>query len=160
MYIEGESCCGKSTLLRAIYGLIEHPLRVMGCSVLFSSKDGKKFNIVSLDINRLRKEVWWKYISFVPQNAQNVLNSMIRVKDHFIETGKNLGIEKNEILERMIYWLDTLGLSRDVASAFPIQLSGGMRQRIVIALVALLEPEVLLADESISALDVVNQRVL
>lgn len=157
--IAGESGCGKSTLIRILYGYVEPPLTLKNGSIELYAKDGSVYNIPSLSINNLRNKVWWKHISYIPQNAMNVLNPSMRIRDHFAEIYReHLGLEKREAYSTARKYIESFGLPIDVLSAFPHQLSGGMKQRIVIALSLLLEPDLVLADEPTSALDVINQR--
>ena len=156
--IAGESGCGKSTLLKTLYDIVEFPLEIdSGKVVLSGVKNGKNF---SYESGQIRKS-WWNNISYVPQAAQSVLNPIVRLKSQFLDSIPKED-RKNETqaqtLERVGKYLEELGLSRDVLEAFPFQLSGGMRQRAIIALATFMSPNVVLADEPTTALDVVVQR--
>lgn len=156
--IAGESGCGKSTLLKTLYDIIEFPLEIdEGKVVLSGEKNGKPFSFESGEI----RKSWWKHISYVPQAAQSVLNPIVRLKKQFLDSIPKED-RKNETeaqtLERVGKYLEELGLSRNVLEAFPFQLSGGMRQRAIIALATFMSPNVVLADEPTTALDVVVQR--
>jgi len=158
--LAGESGCGKSTLLRVIYGFVEPPLQIMEGSIILKTKN-EKFEINKLSIEELKKRVWWRYITWILQGAMNVLNPTMRIQDHFIEMMMLYSnVDRKEAYKFILEYLKSLGLPKEVASAYPTQLSGGMKQRIVIALALLFNPLVVLADEPTSALDVVTQRVL
>lgn len=156
--IAGESGCGKSTLLKTLYDIVEFPLEIdSGKVILSGEKNGTPFSYESGEI----RKSWWNNISYVPQAAQSVLNPIVRLKEQFLdsipqEDRKNE--TKEQTLERVGKYLEELGLSRDVLEAFPFQLSGGMRQRAIIALATFMSPNVVLADEPTTALDVVVQR--
>lgn len=156
--IAGESGCGKSTLLKTLYDIVEFPLEIdKGKVILSGEKNGKPFSYESGEI----RKSWWNNISYVPQAAQSVLNPIVRLKSQFLdsipkEDRKNETEEQT--LDRVGKYLEELGLSRDVLEAFPFQLSGGMRQRAIIALATFMSPNVVLADEPTTALDVVVQR--
>ncbi|MDE7188214.1 MAG: ABC transporter ATP-binding protein [Lachnospiraceae bacterium] len=156
--IAGESGCGKTTLLNSLYDIIEFPLVIdKGRVVLEGEKNGKKF---SYESGQIRK-TWWNNISYVPQAAQSVLNPIVRLKTQFIdsipkEDRKNETPEQT--LERVSAYLKELNLSPDVLESYPFQLSGGMRQRAIIALATFMAPGVVLADEPTTALDVVVQK--
>ena len=156
--IAGESGCGKSTLLKTLYDIVEFPLEIdQGKVVLSGEKNGQHF---SYESGQIRK-TWWNNISYVPQAAQSVLNPIVRLKSQFLdsipkEDKKNE--TKEQTLKRVGDYLTELGLSPDILESFPFQLSGGMRQRAIIALATFMSPNVILADEPTTALDVVVQR--
>ena len=156
--IAGESGCGKTTLLNTLYDIVEYPLVIdQGRVVLEGEKDGKKF---SYESGQIRK-TWWKNISYVPQAAQRVLNPIVRLKTQFIDSIPKEERKKEkpeEILKRVAEYLKELNLSPDVLESYPFQLSGGMRQRAIIALATFMSPSVVLADEPTTALDVVVQK--
>lgn len=156
--IAGESGCGKTTLLNTLYDIVEFPLVIdKGRVVLEGEKNGNKF---SYESGQIRK-TWWNNISYVPQAAQSVLNPIVRLKKQFIDSIPKED-RKNETeaqtLERVSSYLKELSLSPDVLEAYPFQLSGGMRQRAIIALATFMSPNVVLADEPTTALDVVVQK--
>ena len=156
--IAGESGCGKTTLLNTLYDIVEYPLVIdQGRVVLEGEKDGKKF---SYESGQIRK-TWGKNISYVPQAAQSVLNPIVRLKTQFIDSIPKEERKKEkpeEILKRVAEYLKELNLSPDVLESYPFQLSGGMRQRAIIALATFMSPSVVLADEPTTALDVVVQK--
>ncbi|MEM3926854.1 MAG: ABC transporter ATP-binding protein [Desulfurococcaceae archaeon] len=161
--IVGESGCGKSTLIRVIYGHIEPPLKVLKGNVIYVDQDGKSHNIVPAERDFLEKHIWWKKISWIPQAAQNIFNPLIKVYTHFEETLKAHGyrnIEEKESREMIAKHVKTLGLPSEVLDSYPHQLSGGMKQRVAIALATILHPKVVLADEPTSAVDVVVQKAI
>ncbi len=156
--IAGESGCGKTTLLNTLYDIVEFPLVIdKGRVVLEGEKNGSKFSYESGEI----RKTWWNNISYVPQAAQSVLNPIVRLKKQFVDSIPKED-RKNETeaqtLERVASYLKELSLSPDVLEAYPFQLSGGMRQRAIIALATFMSPNVVLADEPTTALDVVVQK--
>jgi peptide/nickel transport system ATP-binding protein len=156
--IAGESGCGKSTLLKALYGAVEPPLRLMGGKIYYMI-GGNEVDIYSLSSEEKRR-LRWEHISYVPQGSMSVLNPVIRLRDTFSdfigshESRKTRG----ETFEIVKEWLVELGLPTKILDAFPHQLSGGMKQRVTIALAALLKPRIIICDEPTTALDVVVQR--
>ncbi len=155
--IAGESGCGKSTLLKVMYDLLDYPLEVFSGSVrLYKGQSETDY----VETGRLR-DCWWKEISYVPQGAMHVMNPIARVEDQFFGTvsrGYHEKMTKKQIREIVAAYMKDLELSPDVLKAYPHQLSGGMRQRILIALATFLNPGVILADEPTTALDVVVQK--
>ena len=156
--IAGESGCGKTTLLKALYDIVEFPLVVdSGKMILSGEKNGQAF---SYETGQIRN-TWWNNISYVPQAAQSVLNPIVPLKNQFLDSipkADKKNETKEQTLKRVANYLEELSLSPDLLKAYPFQLSGGMRQRAIIALATFMSPNVVLADEPTTALDVVVQR--
>lgn len=156
--IAGESGCGKTTLLKLLYDMVSYPLRIDSGDVeLIVEKEGKSVRRKSGEI----RKSWWEDISYIPQAAQSVLNPIMRLKKQFLDSipkERRNGENDKQLLERVAEYLKELELSPDVLNAYPFQLSGGMRQRAIIALAAFMAPSLILADEPTTALDVVVQR--
>jgi peptide/nickel transport system ATP-binding protein len=155
--IAGESGCGKSTLLKVLLGMVTPPLTVLGGSVTYNFYYGQ-LDILTLKEPELRA-MRWKEVSYIPQGSMHVLNPVRRIRDTFRDfIGVHLRTSPREIDGMVRSYLSDLGLPDSVLDSFPHQLSGGMRQRVTIALATILSPKLILADEPTSALDVVVQR--
>jgi len=152
----GESGCGKTTLAMAILRLVQPPGRIVSGHVRLMGTD-----LVTLSDEELRR-VRWSQIALVPQGAMNSLNPIMRVKDQIadaIET--HLGNRPSaELKTRILRLLTMVGLPGRVYNLYPHELSGGMKQRVCIAMAIALTPSVIIADEPTSALDVVVQRIV
>jgi peptide/nickel transport system ATP-binding protein len=156
--IAGESGCGKTTLLKALFGAIERPLRLIGGKVYYRVVD-EMIDVTSLSAEEKRR-LRWEYVSYVPQGSMSVLNPVIRVKETYRDfiASHVSGRTRDEAFEIARRQIVELGLPPKILDAYPHQLSGGMRQRVTIALAALLKPRIIIADEPTTALDVVVQR--
>lgn len=156
--IAGESGCGKSTLLRALAAVIEPPLRQLGGQVIYHV-DGQEVDVSTLSDEALRR-LRWQFVSYVPQGSMSVLNPVIKLKSTYRDfiASHVAGKSRDEAFALAKKHIAELGLPARVMDAYPHQLSGGMRQRVTIALAALLEPAIIIADEPTTALDVVVQR--
>ena len=156
--IAGESGCGKSTLLKVMYDLIEYPLEISAGSVELEAKkpNGVEITYKNGEIRSRR----WKEISYVPQGAMHVLNPVRKIDTQFYDTiskrEKKMG--KKQMRDRIVAYLKELELPAEVMKSYPHQLSGGMKQRVMIALATFQSPALILADEPTTALDVVVQR--
>ncbi len=153
----GESGCGKTTAAMAILRLVQPPGRIIGGQAIIKEKT----DLLSLDTRSLRK-LRWKEISLIPQGAMNSLNPVMRVKDQIADAiqaheGKQ---SKDALKARILGLLDMVGLPSRVYNMYPHELSGGMKQRVCIAMAIALHPTVIVADEPTSALDVVVQRIV
>jgi peptide/nickel transport system ATP-binding protein len=158
--LAGESGCGKTTLLKALLGNIDPPLRHFGGRVLYRV-NGEYLNALSLPQGKKQK-LRWTYISYIPQGSMSVFNPVAKLRSTFMDFLEShvSGKARQELLRHVEKHLQCLGLSPRVLDAYPHQLSGGMRQRVAIALATLLKPRVILADEPTTALDVVAQRAV
>lgn len=156
--IAGESGCGKTTLMKTLYASIKRPLRLVNGTVLYS-KDEQEFDVYALRKEELRK-LRWQYMAYVPQGAMSIFNPVIKLKETYRDfLGSHIsGKTEAQMFEIAKDHIDQLGLPTSILEAYPHQLSGGMRQRVAIALAALLRPSVIFADEPTTALDVVVQR--
>ena len=150
----GESGSGKSTIALALMRLIKPPGCIEGGTVLL---DG--VNILAVPDDEMR-QLRLAAISLVAQGAMNSLNPVMRIRDQIVDALKDHGerMTERELTERVDYLLDRVGLRREVADMYPHELSGGMKQRVSIAVAISLRPRVIIADELTSALDVVVQR--
>lgn len=152
--VAGESGCGKSTLINVLMMNIRPPLRLVEGKIVL---DG--LPISQMRRNELKKEVWGKLVALIPQAALNALMPTLRIRDFIIDVVKHhMEKEDEEIVEMAKRRFEELNLPIDVIDLYPHELSGGMRQRAVIAIATLLNPKLLLADEVTSALDVSTQR--
>ena len=156
--IAGESGCGKTTLLKTLFGSIDPPLRLIGGNV-FYYVDGSGVDITTLDAEEKRR-LRLEYISYVPQGSMSVLNPVTKLKETYQDfIGSHVrGQTRRAAFDLARQHIAELGLPSNVLDAYPHQLSGGMRQRVTIALAALLKPRLIIADEPTTALDVVVQR--
>lgn len=151
--IVGESGCGKSTLGLSILNLQKPPGRIVAGSVRVDGVD-----ILALEGDGIRN-VRGPKIGMIFQNPLTSLDPLMSIKDHFIETlrAHEPKIKDDEALKRAETILEDLGIEKRRLSEYPFQLSGGMRQRIMIGLTLVLDPKLLLADEPTTALDVTVQ---
>jgi len=156
--IAGESGCGKTTLLKAIFGAFDPPLRLIDGHIFYYINN-QGVDVTTLRANEKRK-LRMEYISYVPQGSMSVLNPVVKVKGTYQDfIGSHVrGKTRKEAFELARQQISELGLPHNVLDSYPHQLSGGMRQRVTIALAALLGPRIMIADEPTTALDVVVQR--
>jgi peptide/nickel transport system ATP-binding protein len=155
--ISGESGCGKSTLALSLMGYYFPPLHYTSGEIII---DGK--NISGMDPDHVRKSILGTEIAYIPQSAMNALNPTQKII-HFIEDvvqAHHPTISKKEVYEMASERFEKLGLPETVLQKFPVELSGGMKQRTVIATSVILSPKVLIADEPSSALDVTSQKMV
>jgi len=149
----GESGCGKSTLARAIMGVLPEAARVAGGRLMFEGTD-----LVAMP-ERARKQLRWRRMSFVPQTAMSALDPVQRLRGHFAEVlCERGGSSRTAAALRAAELFDLVGLSPERLADYPHQFSGGMRQRASIALALALNPALVIADEPVTALDVIVQR--
>ena len=155
--IAGESGCGKSTLALSLMGYYFAPLHYMSGDIII---DGT--NISGMNPDDVRKNILGTEIAYIPQAAMNALNPTIRIRK-FIEDvirAHDPKASKKDIYDMARQRFETLGLPIDALDKHAVELSGGMKQRVVIAISTILSPKVLIADEPSSALDVTSQKMV
>src|SRR5438132_1886434 len=151
--LAGESGCGKSTVANAVMQILRPPARLVGGSIVFRGED-----LTQKSREELR-QYRWRNVSMVFQSAMNALNPVMRVGDQFVDMMRaHQRVSKRTALARAGELLEVVGIDRRRVRAFPHELSGGMRQRVIIAMALSLGPELLIMDEPTTALDVVVQR--
>lgn len=159
LFIVGESGSGKSTLGFALLNLVPQPGYVKEGEVLYRV-DGNEVNLMKLPPDEQR-EFRWKHVSMVFQAALNSLNPVMRVWDQLYDTIKahDRNVSREEAYEKVRNLLSLVRLDADrVLRAYPHQLSGGMRQRVMIAMALLLDPKIVILDEPTTALDLLTQK--
>ena len=155
--LAGESSCGKSTLIRTIAGAIRPPLRVRSGDIAFTFGDRRLVmqTATPAELTAIR----WKNLSYVMQGSMSVLNPVRRVRHSFVDFAyRHIGGTMPEFIDGVRDHLHRLDLAPEVLEAYPHELSGGMRQRIAIALATICRPDFIIADEPTTALDVVVQK--
>ncbi|MFJ3433021.1 ABC transporter ATP-binding protein [Streptomyces cyaneofuscatus] len=157
--LAGESGSGKSTLAYAVTRLLQPPGVITGGDVHYHRPGGDRLDILSLSPEQLRA-FRWQELSIVFQGAMNSLNPVHTVHSQLTDVLKahRPDLKKAQRTERAKELLSLVGISADRLAAYPHQLSGGMRQRVMIAMALALEPEIVIMDEPTTALDVVMQR--
>jgi peptide/nickel transport system ATP-binding protein len=151
--LAGESGCGKSTIAHAILRILRPPAVISGGEILFDGED-----VLKMSDNQL-EDFRWAKVSMVFQSAMNSLNPVInigkQIEDVLIRHEK---AKPREVRERAAELLDIVGIESARLKSFPHQMSGGMRQRVVIAIALALKPDLMIMDEPTTALDVVVQK--
>jgi peptide/nickel transport system ATP-binding protein/peptide/nickel transport system permease protein len=157
--IAGESGSGKSTLARAVTRLLRPPAAITGGEMIYTTRSGQQVDITGLSDAELRK-FRWEEISIVFQSAMNALNPVLKLGTQLDDVlrAHRPQLKKVERAARIRELLQLVGISPDRAGAYPHELSGGMRQRAMIAMGLALDPEIIVMDEPTTALDVVIQR--
>jgi peptide/nickel transport system ATP-binding protein len=155
--IAGESGCGKSTLALSLMGYYFAPLHYISGEIII---DGR--NISGMDPDDVRKSILGTEIAYIPQSAMNALNPTRKIINYIedVVQAHDFYVTKKDIYKRAKDLFETLGLPESVLQKYPVELSGGMKQRTVIAISVILLPKVLIADEPSSALDVTSQKMV
>jgi peptide/nickel transport system ATP-binding protein len=155
--IAGESGCGKSTLALSLMGYYFAPLYYTSGEIII---DGR--TISGLDPDLVRKTILGSEISYIPQAAMNALNPTRKIIDFIgdVYRAHDVYKSKKEVYDLACECLNILGLPVEVLQKYPVELSGGMKQRTVIAVSVILYPKILIADEPSSALDVTSQKMV
>ncbi len=151
--ILGESGCGKSSLAKAILRLLPRNVESYGGKVFLQGTD-----VMAFDEEQFRQNVRWAQISLVPQAAMNSLNPVLKVGDQVAEPAMvHLGVKKDEALNLARRMFKHVGVPDDFLQRYPFELSGGMRQRVALAMALVTSPSLIILDEPTSALDLLTQ---
>jgi peptide/nickel transport system ATP-binding protein len=157
--LAGESGSGKSTLAYAITRLLRPPATITSGEIRYYPREDDDFDILQLSARQLRK-IRWNDLAIVFQSAMNALNPVMTVGAQITDVLRthrpNMGPDSRK--QRAIELLQLVGIAPDRLRSYPHELSGGMRQRAIIAIALALSPEILIMDEPTTALDVVVQR--
>ncbi len=157
--IAGESGCGKTTLLKALFNDFVPPMRLVGGKIIYLLTDGREVDAAQLSPEEMR-QLRMEYIAYIPQGSMSVFNPVLKLKEAYEDfvSSHRKGQSREQTFELARQQIQLLGLPANVLDLYPHQLSGGMRQRVTIALAALLKPRIMIGDEPTTALDVVVQR--
>ncbi|MFD1020207.1 ABC transporter ATP-binding protein [Thalassobacillus hwangdonensis] len=148
----GESGCGKTTVAQSILRLIEYPGKIVTGEVDLDGKD-----LVNAKTSELEK-IRWKDIAVIPQSAMNALNPVYSIGDQIIESILlHENISRKEALNRTKTLLELVGIDKDRWKSYPHEFSGGMKQRVAIAMALSCSPKLIISDESTTGLDVLTQ---
>jgi peptide/nickel transport system ATP-binding protein len=151
--IIGESGCGKSSLAKSIIRLLPRNVSVYKGTIMLNN-----LNLMELGEEDFSKNIRWRKITYIPQAALNSLNPVIKIGEQMVDTLLiHQKIDKNSAIEKAAKVLETVGVSRDFVHHYPFELSGGMKQRVMIAMSLLAEPELIILDEPTSSLDLLTQ---
>ncbi len=155
----GESGSGKSTLVYGACRLLRAPALITGGAVRYHGRRlPRPANILELSLDQLTS-LRWREIAIVFQSAMNALNPVLNVRDQMLDViHAHLHMSRDEAMDKVGSLLDLVGIPRSRSRSYPHELSGGMRQRVMIAMALATEPEVVIMDEPTTALDVVVQR--
>lgn len=159
--IVGESGSGKTSLVETFLKILPKNARIRSGEALLRMSNGAVVDLIKASDSVMRK-LRGKVIGYIPQGAQNSLNPVLTVEQHFVETlREHESYPKKAIAETVRSMLTLVRLDPEtVLKKYPHELSGGMKQRVVIALTMSLQPELVILDEPTSALDIFSQRVL
>ncbi|MFP3207431.1 MAG: ABC transporter ATP-binding protein [Caldivirga sp.] len=150
--VVGETGSGKSTIAKAIVRVLEENARITGGEVIFEGVD-----VLKLSEEEFRRSYRWVKVAMVPQGSMNSLNPVLRVVDQMIEPLVLRGVPKVDAIKIAGEALESVGLPKDTLNRYPHQLSGGMKQRVIIAMAIQARPKLVILDEPTSALDVMTQ---
>jgi len=153
LVILGESGCGKSSLAKALLRLLPRNIEQFAGQIRLGGVD-----LMALSDNRFRREVQWVRVSMVMQAAMNAMNPVMKVGEQVAEPLRiHLGWSKERAMQKAAESFKRVGVSTDFLDRYPFELSGGMRQRVVLAMALVTDPELVIMDEPTSALDVLTQ---
>lgn len=157
----GESGCGKSTLNLGLMRLLPGNATVHSGAILYTRRNGSTIDVLKMGQNQLR-QFRWSECSMVFQGALNSLNPVIRVRDMFYDTARAHGeMSRRKVRALALELFNKVRLDPErVFNAYPHELSGGMRQRVLIALGLLLDPQIVILDEPTTAVDILTQRTI
>ncbi len=154
----GESGCGKSTLTLGLIRLLPKSGQISSGQVIYTGRDGQKIDVLALNKEQMRHFLWAE-CSMVFQGALNSLNPVIRISSMIYDTAYAHGMRQSEARERAMSLFEKVRLDpKRVFDAYPHELSGGMRQRVLLATALLLRPQVVIMDEPTTAVDILTQR--
>jgi peptide/nickel transport system ATP-binding protein len=149
----GESGCGKTTTMLSLMRLLPPNGQIVDGKILFDGID-----LISLDEATLRKDIYWKRMSMVFQGAMNALNPVFRVGGQIVQALTiHEDINKEDAWKRVEDLFSLVGIDHERAKDYPHELSGGMKQRAIIAMALACNPDLIIADEPVTALDVIVQ---
>jgi len=149
----GESGCGKSTIAKALIGGLDDNGYIESGSIHYRGEEVQNYSD-----KQWTKNIRWTEVSLIPQSSMNNLDPLHRISDQAVEIAQaHTDMSKSEALDRFQELFEVVGLQPDRINEYPHQFSGGMQQRVIIALALFLDPSLIIADEPTTALDVIMQ---